>query len=61
MHPDLMIAMAGEAARDHEDERQKLRLQSQALVDRMHGSDSARPASGLARLISGISPRPRLS
>ena len=62
MHPKMMIALAHEVERDRLNERHKLQLRSQALVDCSQDSSRGRTTNGLVRrLLAGISVRPGLS
>jgi hypothetical protein len=61
MHPKMMIALANEVERDRQREREQVERRSLARADRSAGSPGFGSASPFARLIAGISLRPRLS
>lgn len=62
MHPMMIMAMAGEVARERRHDRHRAELRSLALANRAQGVDGAHVTSRfLRRLLAGVDLRPRLS
>jgi hypothetical protein len=62
MHPKMMIAVANEVERQHQNERRTLQLRAQVRADRSQAPSREGAMAGLARrMLAGIGLRPRLS